>query len=654
MSTTNSNLPFDSANEPQKMAYELIANTNTSFFLTGRAGTGKTTFLRKIREIVDKNFVVVAPTGIAAIVAGGETIHSFFGMPTEILTEETCYNINETKQRILRNVDTIIVDEASMVRCDMVDAIDRILRIIMHNNLPFGGKQMVFSGDIFQLDPVVIRNSVEMEILKDLYNTDMPYFYKANVFKRTELLSIEFQKVYRQEDKEFLRILTNIRNGIVNWPDINRLNQQVGRQPAEGDLAITLTSINKTADEINQRQLANLSTTATTYEGIISGDYKSSDLPVTQNLTLKKGAQVMMCRNDQARRWVNGTLATIVELRDNSVMVKINDETYEVLPTQWEKTKYVYDKETKKTEREIVGTYTQLPLRLAWAITIHKSQGMTFDRMVLDLSRGVFIAGQLYVALSRVKSLDGLYLTAPIRPSYVMPKEQANNFAENFNNEEAIGNKIRVSEAVYPYLRIGDYNGAVQAYYLQMDVARKEGNDTLAVKIAHELLELMIDDSCLSTDALQQIQATIGSGECLNRSYLQSLLLYREGRYKEADEKNVSLVNQYRDILDSKCYCLLGRTNEALNDPALQLYQIVIAHNIYYLPSYLILRSYLHKKGHFLAISNENEETDFFVDWNDTTLSHEDWQNKYTDLVQSRPFAKLRQALLKLDFESLS
>ena len=199
MSTPNSNLPFDPSNEPQKMAYDLIANTNASFFLTGRAGTGKTTFLRKIREAVDKNFIVVAPTGIAAIVAGGETIHSFFGMPTEILTKDSRFNINETKQRILRNVDTIIVDEASMVRCDIVDAIDRIMRTIMQNNLPFGGKQMVFSGDIFQLDPVVMRNSVEMEILKDLYNTDMPYFYKANVFKRTELLSIEFQKVYRQD-----------------------------------------------------------------------------------------------------------------------------------------------------------------------------------------------------------------------------------------------------------------------------------------------------------------------------------------------------------------------------------------------------------------------------------------------------------------------
>ena len=255
MPTPNSNLPFDPYNEPQKMAYDLIANTNASFFLTGRAGTGKTTFLRKIRETVKKNFVLVAPTGIAAIVAGGETIHSFFGMPLEILTEDTRYNINETKQRILREVDTIIVDEASMVRCDMVDAMDRILRIIMHNNLPFGGKQLVFSGDVFQLDPVVRRNSPEMDMLVDLYNTDMPYFYKANVFRRTKLLSVEFQKVYRQEDQEFLRILTNIRNGVVSWPDINRLNQRVGIMPPKGQLAITLTSINKTADEINQRHL---------------------------------------------------------------------------------------------------------------------------------------------------------------------------------------------------------------------------------------------------------------------------------------------------------------------------------------------------------------------------------------------------------------
>ena len=324
------NLPYDPQNEPQKIAYDLIANTNTSFFLTGRAGTGKTTFLRKVREAVDKNFVVVAPTGVAAIVAGGETIHSFFGMPLEILTPQTSYNINETKQKMLRKVDTIIVDEASMVRCDMVDAIDDILREIMYNNLPFGGKQIVFSGDIFQLDPVVKRNSTEMDVLRDLYGTnDTPYFFNAKVFQRSELISVEFQKVYRQEDARFLSILTHIRNGQVNWHDINTLNERVGKEPAKDELVITLASLNETANEINRHHLDAIESEAFTFEGVLDGDFKACELPVPQQLILKVGAQVMLCRNDPAHRWVNGTLATITKLDEKCVMVKIDEEEYE-------------------------------------------------------------------------------------------------------------------------------------------------------------------------------------------------------------------------------------------------------------------------------------------------------------------------------------
>ena len=654
MPTPNSNLPFDPTNEPQRMAYNLIANTNASFFLTGRAGTGKTTFLRKIRQTINKNFVLVAPTGIAAIVAGGETIHSFFGMPLEILTEDTRYNINETKQRILREVDTIIVDEASMVRCDMVDAMDRILRIIMHNNLPFGGKQLVFSGDVFQLDPVVRRNSPEMDMLVDLYNTDMPYFYKANVFRRTKLLSVEFQKVYRQEDQEFLRILTNIRNGVVSWPDINRLNQRVSIMPPKGQLAITLTSINKTADEINQRHLDAIQSEAVVYEGQITGEYKPSELPVAQYLTLKKGAQVMMCRNDQARRWVNGTLATIVELQDNSVVVDIDGENYEVQTVEWEQTKHIYDKDSKKLTKEVVGTYAQLPLRLAWAITIHKSQGMTFERMILDLSRGVFVAGQLYVALSRVKSIDGLYLTTPIQSNYVLPKQQAIDFARDFNNTSAITNRIQVGEIIYPYLRKSDYDGAVRAYYELMQAAAARRDMPMAQQMANELLDLLIDDHCLSYDELRYIAEIVGRDvESMNSHYLRSVLLYRAERFQEADEANVQMYRSYGNVLDSKCFCILAQTNDVLGDPALQLYQKVLVDNIYYLPAYVALRAYLRKRNQYLDADQGSELADVYEDWNSRTFTDKEWQQKYAEKLSEKPLQKLRTSLFKLSFETL-
>lgn len=646
------NLPYDPQNEPQKIAYDLIANTNTSFFLTGRAGTGKTTFLRKVREAVDKNFVVVAPTGVAAIVAGGETIHSFFGMPLEILTPRTSYNINETKQKMLRKVDTIIVDEASMVRCDMVDAIDDILREIMYNNLPFGGKQIVFSGDIFQLDPVVKRNSTEMDVLRDLYGTnDTPYFFNAKVFQRSELISVEFQKVYRQEDARFLSILTHIRNGQVNWHDINTLNERVGKEPAKDELVITLASLNETANEINRHHLDAIESEAFTFEGVLDGDFKACELPVPQQLILKVGAQVMLCRNDPAHRWVNGTLATITKLDEKCVMVKIDEEEYEVSAVQWEQPKYVYDKVTKRLEKEIVGSYTQLPLRLAWAITIHKSQGMTFDKMMLDLSRGVFMAGQLYVALSRVRSLEGLYLTSPIKANYIQPKRKANQFAKSFNDETTIAHQIKIGESVYPYLRKEDYNGAAHAYYEQMMGFVSNNEMEYARRVADVLLSLLIDDSCLTDEEWSYVEQMISSNDMTNVQYIRARNLFRTGLYSEADAINCAIAEQYNNQLDNKWLFLIAQTNDAIGDPSLGLYQRIISHNRHYLPAFIALRKSMHAKGQVVPVADEEQEAAIIADWNNHQLSHEDWVAKYAERLTEKSFGEFRSMLSKLAYE---
>ena len=441
---------FDNENKELMLAYELIANTNSSFFLTGRAGTGKTTFLRNVQMNVNKQFITLAPTGIAAILAGGETIHSFFGLPMEVCTPMTCGNMNEARIQSLIHADTIIIDEVSMVRCDIVDAIDNTLRKILSNTQPFGGKQIVFVGDMFQLPPV-IQKGAEHDLLQDIYQTENFFFYKANVIKRIRLAKIEFKKVYRQdEDKQYLHILDNIRMNKVTPEELMHLNQRVIQPKGEDGMVITLASLNKTADSINQQRLAVIDSKEYVYEGTITGRFEASKLPVDLNLRLKVGAQVMFTRNDQHKRWANGTLAKVTKLSKDEIQVVLdNGYSYAVPCATWESYSYEYDRESRKLKKELTGSFTQFPLKLAWAITIHKSQGLTFDKMVLDLSRGLFVSGQLYVALSRVRSLDGLFLTKSVLSQYAHTSDEIIAYANGYNDKRLIDSEIESGKAVY-------------------------------------------------------------------------------------------------------------------------------------------------------------------------------------------------------------
>lgn len=676
---TDNTLPYDPENQAQEQAYDLIKETNTSFFLTGRAGTGKTTFLKRVRECVkEKNFVVVAPTGIAAIVAGGETIHSFFGMPLEVITKRTELKINPEKQTLLRNVDTIIVDEASMVRCDLVDAIDRVLRRIMHSNLPFGGKQLIFSGDIFQLDPVVKKGSTELQMLRDLYNTDMPYFFKADVFKRTQLLSIEFTKVYRQEDAEFLRVLTHVRNGHALDADLAVLNERVGKMPADDVKAITLTSLNATADQINAEHLDAIDAEEKIFAGKLEGDYKASDLPIPMELKLKVGAQVMMCRNDQARRWVNGTIATVKNLEDDLLEVEIDGNVYDVAPVTWESPKYTYDPNTKEVTTEIIGSYTQLPVKLAWAITIHKSQGMTFDHMIVNLNRGLFMAGQLYVALSRVRSLSGLYLTDPIKPSYIRAKEEATRFSSEFNDQSAIVKQLEIGREVYTYFRKSDFDGAAKAYWGLMHKAIASGDGREAALMGKRVLDTIILDDCLfdaqrdtpllpeNSQCGQFVNALISLYEghpeeairlariprdksCKEWLYIESRALMAIGYYAEADQVNCRMIDAYENEFDEKCFMTIARTNDAVGDPSLGLYQRVIADKRSYLPALLAFRSSMLRKGKRFATNEEGKPLPSIVnDFADAGMSDDEWTVTYS---ASLPSEELSGEILRLVYE---
>lgn len=307
------NTQIDPHNHEQQLAYELVANTNSSFFLTGRAGTGKTTFLHNVQKLVGKQFITLAPTGVAAILAGGDTIHSFFGLPMEVCTPGTCGKMNEAKILTLLHADTIIIDEVSMVRCDIMDAIDYTMRKALRNNMPFGGKQIIFVGDMFQLPPVV-KQGPEKDMLKDLYQTDDFFFYKSDAIKRMRLVKIEFRKVYRQDDEHFLHILENVRLNKVTPENIMHLNDRVHIPTAEDGAVITLASINKTADKINLQRLEEIESEEFVYEGTIDGKFEEKKFPVDMKLRLKVGAQVMFTRNDQQKRWANGTLGKVSKL----------------------------------------------------------------------------------------------------------------------------------------------------------------------------------------------------------------------------------------------------------------------------------------------------------------------------------------------------
>lgn len=640
-------IQIDTENLQQKLAYELIANTNSSVFLTGRAGTGKTTFLRNVQKLVNKQFITLAPTGVAAILAGGDTIHSFFGLPMEVCVPGTCGKMNESRILTLLHADTIIIDEVSMVRCDIVDAIDYTLRKTLRTTLPFGGKQIIFIGDMFQLPPVV-RQGAERDLLHDIYQTDEFFFYKANAIKRMRLAKIEFQKVYRQDDDpEFLRILEDVRLNNVKPGDIVRLNERVMLPKAEDGMVITLASLNKTADSINQQCLAAIDSEEFTYEGTIAGKFEEKKLPVEYNLKLKVGAQVMFTRNDQLKRWANGTLAKVEKLTPDEIHVTLNNgETYVVPSASWDSVSYEYDRDARKLKKEVTGTFTQYPLKLAWAITVHKSQGMTFDKMALDLSRGLFAAGQLYVALSRVRSLDGLFLSKNVLAQYAHTSREVLAFANGYNDEQTINNEIESGKAVFSLLQKNDYDEAAKQYLLLVHKKAQAGDIKEAMQQAKRFLDTLVCDedlmgciedvpeNLLSSNhwasyflagllslyagkyeqALSLVEAVLESHECQEALFVKSRALAMLGRYKEADEVNV-LMGDVFDMAtpDAKVLYMIAMLNELhIGDPGLGLMQKLVEAKPKYDRGILALRMLMKRHGIQLETLQESELIDAF------------------------------------------
>jgi len=406
-----------------RAAIELMENRKQSLFITGRAGTGKSTLLNYFQRTTAKRHVVLAPTGIAAINVGGQTIHSFFGFGPDV-TEKSVKKIkNVSSRNIYKKIDTIIIDEISMVRADLLDCIEKFMKLNgPDEKKPFGGVQMVFIGDLYQLPPVV--SSTEKEIFKLHYQS--PYFFCARSFKSMDMEFIELEKVYRQHDDEFIRLLNAIRNRSVTDEDLEVINRRLAPdfEAPKDEFYIQLTSTNDMADKINETEMAKLPGKIHKFSALIDGDFGNEYMPTTKELRLKKGSQIMMLNNDQQGRWVNGTIGVMTGTTkddDGNILIKARLDMGEdvfISPYTWSIYRFFID--GSQLASEVVGTFTQYPLRPAFAVTIHKSQGKTFSRVIIDLGRGTFAHGQLYVALSRCVSLEGIVLKKPVKKEHIL------------------------------------------------------------------------------------------------------------------------------------------------------------------------------------------------------------------------------------------
>ncbi len=476
---------IDLNNPELQNALRIIQNTHRSLFLTGKAGTGKSTFLRHISQTTKKKHVILAPTGIAAINVGGATLHSFFKLPFHpILPNDNRYGVrnlrktlkyNSEKIKLIKEVELIIIDEISMVRADIIDIIDKILRVYAHNmRVPFGGKQLLLVGDMYQLEPVLRED--ERALLQPFYSSK--FFFDARVFREMQLVCIELQKVYRQSDPLFISILDHIRTSNATQADLSVLNQRVGSSAngAGEALAITLSTHRDTVDYINQQRLQQLPGQPAVFHGVIEGEFPENNLPTPMKLEIKTGAQVLFVKNDREKRWVNGTLGTVIGMGDESeglICVRTEQgEDVDVEQETWSNVRYTYNEKEQKIEEEEIGYFRQFPIRLAWAITIHKSQGLTFSQVNIDLSGGVFAGGQTYVALSRCRSLEGINLEAPVKKENIFVSQAITRFARTYNDQRSLDKALQQSQAEKQYhdavtaFERGDMQSAMDNFFL--------------------------------------------------------------------------------------------------------------------------------------------------------------------------------------------
>lgn len=476
-------------NNPEFRQVESLLNyTDVSVFMTGKAGTGKSTFLKHITRTTRKKHVVLAPTGIAAVNAGGQTLHSFFHIPLKpLLAEDPEFDESRLSNRMkytkrfikmLRELELIIIDEISMVRADVIDFIDKILRHYCRKkaHLPFGGKQILMVGDVFQLEPVV--NAQTREILRREYSSF--YFFSAKVFSQIDLVPIELRKVYRQNNAEFIDLLDRVRSGHPTPADIKAINSRVANTTLnedKGSMAMTIATRRDIVDFINESHLESLPGSAHKFTATVEGDFPESSFPTDRELVLKEGAQVVFIRNDPERRWVNGTIGKVTDITQSAIEVTTeNGNIFDLEPEIWNNIEYGFDEKTKAVTENVKGAFKQFPVKLAWALTIHKSQGLTFNKITIDVGQGAFTGGQSYVALSRCTSLEGITMATPIRQSDIYVSRDVLNFATNFNNASLVTSALESARA--------------DSLYADAATAFNEGNFSDAVRVFAEASQL--------------------------------------------------------------------------------------------------------------------------------------------------------------------
>ena len=564
-------MSLDLQNPELQKALQLIEFSNRSVFLTGKAGTGKSTFLRHIASTTKKKHVILAPTGIAAINAGGSTLHSFFKLPFHpLLPNDSRYsarNIRSTlkyngeKVKMIRELELIIIDEISMVRADIIDFIDKVLRIYSRNmSQPFGGKQLMMVGDVYQLEPVV--RDEDRQILQPFYPSS--FFFDAHVFREKQVVSIELRKVYRQSDPVFIGILDNIRTSQATDRDLSLLNARVNTAPqhlspnTQEPLSITLSTTRDTVDFINTQHLEELPGDPVVLNGATNGDFPETMMPTPIQLELKVGAQVIFIKNDMNHRWVNGTLGIVIGLDEDGTRIYVRKESGEEVDVErdrWSNVRYTFNEEEKRIEEEEIGSYIQFPVRLAWAITVHKSQGLTFNNVKIDFGHGVFAGGQTYVALSRCTSLEGIELNQPIRHSDVFVRDEVKRFAAGYNDQRLINQALKETAADKQYYDAakafdrGDIDEALNQFFLAIhsryDIEKPAPKRLLRRKL--NIINLLMDDierlkreADMQKQRLMQlsVEYTIMGKECEREkmyeaaiaNYRKALDLYPEAR----------------------------------------------------------------------------------------------------------------------------